>query len=483
MVLKIYFPQWVNPFNILIFFLWQSTIFFGVQNIFSIFTHYIPNWRCKNIGDYGNNCTIFTSGCEIEYENEYFASVPIKFELVCNNNSYFNAFQSQFQFFGVLLGTVAFGYLSDKYGRRSSSIVNMGLGCLTIIISAFVNDSETYVSTRFFLGFFTGGALNSSLTYASEVLPPKQRLFVKCCFNWGLSRLIMTLICYFFNDYTSALFISGIILLPSVFLLIFYFPESPTWYHYKNKVELLVKSERKIAKLSHLPYRPSSNLIIPNKVSFLTLLQDKTIFKRLSALWCIWFITSLCSYAIDLNSNTISGNLYINQFFFGFTIFISKLIVPYIDTKYKWFTRRSFHQGAQIVVVLCFAMLALLVSVKHDSVAILILNLIGIVFIEFCWDACYLSSIESMPTNVRCSSFASCSLMARVGAIFSPVLPLLNNYWSPTMYLIVAGLGIVNFIVSYFFLIETKNINLDNVFVDEAFQTEMDTFTELLDTK
>uniref|UniRef100_A0A0N4ZWM1 MFS domain-containing protein n=1 Tax=Parastrongyloides trichosuri TaxID=131310 RepID=A0A0N4ZWM1_PARTI len=122
------------------------------------------------------------------------------------------------------------------------------MGFILLIATAFVNDPMVYIMIRFFLGLSIGGALNSSITYVLEVLPPQQRLFVKCFFNWGIARVAMTLICYFFNDYRSSLFFCGICLIPSLILLIFYFPESPTWYHHKNNEELMIKSEKKIAK-------------------------------------------------------------------------------------------------------------------------------------------------------------------------------------------------------------------------------------------
>uniref|UniRef100_A0A0N4Z1P9 MFS domain-containing protein n=1 Tax=Parastrongyloides trichosuri TaxID=131310 RepID=A0A0N4Z1P9_PARTI len=482
MIFKNYIPEWLNSFNILVFFLWQSTSFLATQNIFVIFSNYVPNWRCKDNGTFDNNCTIFNSGCELEYENNYFSSASIKFGWVCSENNYITSFQSQLQFFGVLVGTVIFGLTSDGFGRKITSIIDIGMGCFLIILSAFINDSKVFFVIRFLLGLSIGGALNSAITYSSEVLPPQQRLFVKCFFNWGLSRVIMTFICYFFNDYSSALFISGIILIPSVLLLIFYFPESPTWYHYKHKEELMIQSEKKIAQLSHLPYEGSQHEPITNKESFLSLLKDKNTFKRLSVLWCMWFVASLCGHAMDLHSNKISGNLYINQFFFGFTIYISKLLIPYIDKNYLWFTRRVFHQSAQTIVIVCFGILAFLVSIKYNGIGILILNIIGIVFIEFCWDACYLCALESMPTNVRSSSLGSCSLMARIGAILSPMLPLLNNFWPSTAYFVVAGLGIINLTISYFFLVETKNISLDKVHLNETSLPGRDSSVELVKT-
>lgn len=363
---KKWFPEWVNTFNLLVFFLWQSKSFMGTQMIFAIFSNYVSKWRCEGIGNYGKNCTIFNSGCKLEYENNYFYSAALKFGWVCSDDSYMVAFSSQLQFFGVLIGTFFFGILSDAIGRRKTSIINVGLGCSFILISSFIDNSKFFVFSRFVIGLANGGSLNSGVTYCMEVLPSDKRIFIKCLFNWGLSRVLLTAICYYFNNYASALLVSGLMVIPAILLLIFYFPESPTWYHYKNMEEKMIKSEKIIAKLSNIEYVKVQHEPITKKESFLELLKNKIILKKLSILWCMWFVASLCGYSMDLHSSEISGNLYINQFFFGFTIYFSKLMIPTIDSHYQWFTRRLFHQGAQAVVVICFGILALLVAIKYN---------------------------------------------------------------------------------------------------------------------
>lgn len=103
-------------------------------------------------------------------------------------------------------------------------------------------------------------------------------------------------------------------------------------------------------------------------------------------------------------------------------------------------------------------------------------------FIEYTWDACYLCAVESVPTEMRATSMGFCSLMARFGAVLSPTviifenfyigiqLTFLNTFWAPSAYLAVVLLGSLNLLVSYLFLIETKNINLDNVDIHKSLE-------------
>ncbi|CAG9532851.1 unnamed protein product, partial [Cercopithifilaria johnstoni] len=183
----------------------------------------------------------------------------------------------------------------------------------------------------------------------------------------------------------------------------------------------------------------------------------------LFVLWLIWFATSLCGYAVDLNSSRISGNLFLNQALFSILIAISKIMLVIFDTFNKNFNRRKLHQYAQFNVCICFLTLTILVYFHYQGIAILVINLIGTVFIEYTWDACYLCAIESMPTSMRASSLGSCSFIARIGALFSPTIFFLSNIWPPSPYLIVVIVGLISLTSSCLFLVETKDVHLDKV--------------------
>ncbi|CAD6193008.1 unnamed protein product [Caenorhabditis auriculariae] len=182
----------------------------------------------------------------------------------------------------------------------------------------------------------------------------------------------------------------------------------------------------------------------------------------------MWFVASICGYATDLNSNTISGDLFVNQILFSILIAVSKMVLVAVDTHCPSFKRRTLHQGAQAVVCLCFFCLTIMTYYGYFGHAFLVINLIGTVFIEYTWDACYLCAVESMETACRASATGTCSLVARIGAILSPFLNYANVWWPPSVYLTVVLLGLVNLVISYTFLVETKNINLDAVHIDDS---------------
>uniref|UniRef100_A0AC35TT51 MFS domain-containing protein n=1 Tax=Rhabditophanes sp. KR3021 TaxID=114890 RepID=A0AC35TT51_9BILA len=462
-------PYGVTRFHLIVLVVWQLTMFLSIQMIFGIFSNYVPQWRCLDNNDnstsraFSKDCLVFNSNCTIEYENNYFYSAAVHFKWVCSDLAYLTSVQSQVQFVGVLLGTVIFGFLSDLVGRKPISLFTVTLGVSTTIYCGITQDMWHFVFCRFFVGLAVGGALNSTCTFVMELLLPKQRMALRAFFNWGVARFMLTVICYYFNDYKSASIVCGVIALPIVFIILFIIPESPTYLHNKGKIDLMIRSEKKIAQISGVPFIPKENAPIIKKETICSVLSNRDLIKKLVVLWIMWFCSSLCGYGMDLHSNEISGNLFINQLFFSITIWASKPILPILDNKFDWFTRRFLHQSSQGTVIICFAVLSILVGCHYNGILILLINVIGIIFIEYTWDACYLCVIELMPTNVRSSAMGSCSMMARCGAILAPMLPFMNAVWPGGAYATVAVVGSINLVVSYLYLSESKNVILDHV--------------------
>ncbi|WKY01901.1 hypothetical protein Q1695_015704 [Nippostrongylus brasiliensis] len=277
----------------------------------------------------------------------------------------------------------------------------------------------------------------------------------------------MTLICMIFPEWRASSIVCALTALPALLIIIFIFPESPTWLHNKGRLEEMRTAERYIAKFAGVEYVPVAHKRIEHNKTLCEMLQTGGLHRRLFVLWTMWFVASICGYATDLNSNTISGDFFLNQIIFSILIAVSKMVLVFVDTVIPAFSRRVLHQGAQSVVCCCFLVLFFLTMQGYSGVATLVINVTGTIFIEYTWDACYLCAVESMETSCRASATGTCSLMARVGAIIAPLLTYANVYWPPSLYLAVVLIGLVNLVVSYFFLIETKGVNLDSVTLDD----------------
>jgi hypothetical protein len=120
---------------------------------------------------------------------------------------------------------------------------------------------------------------------------------------------------------------------------------------------------------------------VPNKLySIRDLFANWTITKRTLILCLLWFTASLSSFANDLNSPTLAGDLYLNQILFAIMIALSKVVrhrlchlgsfstyifvhfqaIFFLDSFVPQFSRRALHQIPQACVVVCFAAMMLI---------------------------------------------------------------------------------------------------------------------------
>ena len=59
------------------------------------------------------------------------------------------------QYFGVILGSVFFGRISDKYGRRCAILIALGGDIILFAWTGFVSSAIVLMVTRFLVGCFT----------------------------------------------------------------------------------------------------------------------------------------------------------------------------------------------------------------------------------------------------------------------------------------------------------------------------------------
>lgn len=457
-------PLNINRFHLTALFTWQFCSFFAVQQIFAVFANYVPKWRCSSNQSFSSSCEVFLD-CDghVEYEEMPFFSAAIEFQWVCGPSVYLASLFSQVQFFGVLIGTFVFGTLADAFGRRPVSLIILALGIVATFSSGLVPTWQVFFVLRFFVGLSIGGTIVVIYTFIMELLLPEQRMILRGFFNWGHSRLLLTLICFVLPNWRSSTIASSLSFLPALLSVMFILPESPIWLHSKGQMEDMRRSERKMFRVAGVEYMELEHKTFDKQQGLLEVIRNFTYAKTLMVLCMMWFTASLTSYVTDLNSTRISGNLYVNQALFSVLLIISKVVLALCDAYSASFNRRQLHQTAQFIASLSFFAVGVLLIFQYQGIALLVLSLFGTTFNEYTWDACYLCAVEAMPTQMRGTSIGMCSLCARIGAILSPVLYFLATLWTPSPYMTVVLFGLTNLVISRMFLIDTKGVTLDTV--------------------
>lgn len=76
---------------------------------------------------------------------------------------------------GYTIGTVAFGYLADKIGRRNSLRFSIALYGLTTVLGGLVSSATAIAFMRFLTGLGGAGELAVGAPYTAEMWPPRHR--------------------------------------------------------------------------------------------------------------------------------------------------------------------------------------------------------------------------------------------------------------------------------------------------------------------
>jgi SHS family lactate transporter-like MFS transporter len=133
------------------------------------------------------------------------------------------------------LGALLFGWIADRYGRRTPLMIDIACYSLIELATAFSPNFTVFLVLRALYGVAMGGEWGLGAAMAMEALPPQRRGFFSGLLQEGymvgylLASLVYFLVFQFTHWDWRGLFVIGV--LPS--LLIFYIrknvPESPAW--------------------------------------------------------------------------------------------------------------------------------------------------------------------------------------------------------------------------------------------------------------
>lgn len=136
-------------------------------------------------------------------------------------------------FVGMMLGSIATGFLGDRYGRRFTYQVNLAIFGVASLLSAFAPDMTTLIVLRLFMGFGLGAENVVGYSTMTEFVPPAKRgkwlAIVSTCVVTGLP--IAVLLAWLITPYTGwrGLFVVGGVGALLVWRMRKNLPESPRW--------------------------------------------------------------------------------------------------------------------------------------------------------------------------------------------------------------------------------------------------------------
>jgi MFS family permease len=157
---------------------------------------------------------------------------------------------------GAVAGSLVFGYLTDRYGRRKLFIVTLGWYIAATLLTATSWDVWSFVAFRFLTGLGIGGEYSAINSTIDELIPSARRGFVDLAINgtyWfgailGSGASIFLLDPHLIDQHAGwrIAFGIGALLAFGIVFLREGLPESPRWLMTHGRVD---EAERTLARI------------------------------------------------------------------------------------------------------------------------------------------------------------------------------------------------------------------------------------------
>uniref|UniRef100_A0A8C5R815 Major facilitator superfamily (MFS) profile domain-containing protein n=1 Tax=Leptobrachium leishanense TaxID=445787 RepID=A0A8C5R815_9ANUR len=421
-----------------------------------------------------SNITVNTSDTEEcgdgwVYDYSVFPStIVIQWDLVCSQRRMRQLAQSIYMA-GVLVGSIVFGGLSDKFGRRPLNIWSHLQMAACGVGAAFAPSYILYCVFRFLTGTALSGVVLNSYSLIVEWIPTRNRALSSTatgyCYTFG--QLVLVGLAYLIHDW-RLLQLAACLPFFIYFLYSWWIPESGRWLILTGKTNKAIKELKKVARINGLPEegeKLSVEYVTSNmqreikaaqKTTYSVLDLVKTsVVRRISI--CIsssWFSTSFSYYGLALDLQEFGFSVYIMQTIFGVVDIPAKFISYFVMT---YIGRRVLQSSSMFLAGI--AILANIFIPKDYQIVRTSMAVFGKGCLAASFNSLFLYTGEMYPTVIRQSGMGLGTMMARLGGIIAPIAQMTSEYYHHLPLIIFGCLPIISGIAACF-LPETLGVPL-----------------------
>lgn len=429
------------------------------------------NGKLESCLIYGPNRTVERCQSWI-YNTEYFTSSrAIEWDFVCDRRWMGSLGQTAYMF-GVVVGSLAVGQISDKFGRKTAFVWS---GVLQLIFGAsvaFASDYYTFVAIRFLYGIFGSGSYIAGFVLTMELVGPTKRTICGLSFQVMFAVGIMLLAAWGYlidNRFLLQIFYAAhaILLLPHWVLM----DESPRWLWAQGRARESVAILQKALKMNKSNEKIDAALLVSNckatsvqysgksTAGTADLFKTRNMIKKTLIICGCWFANSVTYYGLSLNVGNLGGNPYFINFLMGIVELPSYILILYFLDRVG---HRSLISSMMLLGGLCCL---IVVALPHGSSAVIGMVMVGKMFISGAYSITYKYSAELFPTVVRSSGVGLGSMCASVSGALTPLVSLLDTL-SPKIPTLLFGLLAAVSGFSAFLLPETNGRKLPQTLED-----------------
>ncbi|KAK0182728.1 hypothetical protein PV327_000834 [Microctonus hyperodae] len=400
----------------------------------------------------------------------YKSTTTSEWHLVCDR-AWLRAFGDTLFMVGVMIGSILFGGLSDKFGRKPIFFLSLVIQLVGGIFVAIAPEYISYVIFRLIVGSTTSGVFLVAYVIALEMVGPKKRLIagVGCQLFFTTGYILTAGFAYYITDWRI---LQIAITLPSfVFLVYWWFiPESARWLLTNGKDQEAKELLQRAARENGIEISSDSlnNLLNENdgsstpdtkKASLLDLFRYPNLRRKSMLLFFNWLVNSGTYYGLSWNASNLGGNDYIN--------FVISGIVEIPAYTFLIFTLDRWGRKKILCGCMMISGTALLATIffPPGHWGIVTLAMIGKLAITSSYGAIYIFTAEQFPTVVRNVGLGASSTFARVGGVIAPSVNYLSEIWAPFPLVIFGSCALTGGLVSLL-LPETLNKKLPETIQD-----------------
>lgn len=448
--------------------------FHGMMANLPVFITYKQKYQCRwTENSTGNESLVFdtcsayfneTPRSKLEcsswdFDQSVFTStIRSRYNLTCGSD-FLAELSTTIFFLGFVLGSVAYGLLSDHYGRLLGTVIAGTHLSLFSIAASFAPNYTTFAAFRFIAGIGNGGMLACAFTMMAEVTDVECRvLMIELAFTgYAYGTGIMSLLGYFFrDDLTIQLAVACPILLVWVFPLLI--PESPRWLFATGHLHKAYKAVDFVSRFNRRPipddvidaiFREKTasqqmmEKMFNNKekeATLMDLMRTKSLRVITLINWFSWFAVSTGFFAVTYTIGDIGGNLFLNLFYSAVIEVPARLMGTFLANRWgriPLICLSLILGGLGCLLNACF------ISFPFLKTGLIVTSVFNRFWLTAAFDIIWAYSGELYPTVIRNVGVGVASMWARIGGMLSPQVSLLFDVWLPLPLILMGTLPIL----------------------------------------